>query len=167
MAISAIVGGTASRLGGGKFANGAVSAAFVHMYNAMGHPTYPSKKNFIEGFSEDVSRAYRALSMMVRSQGMGIRGLQPLTYSQAYDRVLIAEAHNDTMTLALFSLAGGFAGGAVLRAGYTYAMANPGIVTGGTVLVDRINNLINPSLPPTTPEGQIWFMWDHRDGNPH
>ena len=25
-------------LGGGKFANGAVSAAFVHMYNAMGHP---------------------------------------------------------------------------------------------------------------------------------
>jgi len=37
MAISAIVGGTASRLGGGKFANGAVSAAFVHMYNAMGH----------------------------------------------------------------------------------------------------------------------------------
>jgi len=37
MAISAIVGGTASRLGGGKFANGAVSAAFVHMYNYEAH----------------------------------------------------------------------------------------------------------------------------------
>ena len=29
----AIVGGTASELGGGKFANGAVSGAFVHMFN--------------------------------------------------------------------------------------------------------------------------------------
>lgn len=33
----AIVGGTASVLGGGKFANGAVSAAFVHMYNHRTH----------------------------------------------------------------------------------------------------------------------------------
>ena len=32
--IAAIVGGTASRLGGGKFANGAVTGAFVHMFNA-------------------------------------------------------------------------------------------------------------------------------------
>ena len=36
-ALAAIVGGTASELGGGKFANGAVTGAFVHMYNAMGH----------------------------------------------------------------------------------------------------------------------------------
>jgi len=32
--IAAIVGGTASKLGGGKFSNGAVSGAFVHMFNA-------------------------------------------------------------------------------------------------------------------------------------
>jgi len=32
--IAGIVGGTASALGGGKFANGAVSGAFVHMFNA-------------------------------------------------------------------------------------------------------------------------------------
>ena len=35
--ISAVVGGTAAALGGGKFANGAVSAAFVMMYNEMAH----------------------------------------------------------------------------------------------------------------------------------
>ncbi|CAA6816961.1 MAG: Unknown protein [uncultured Sulfurovum sp.] len=35
--ISAIVGGTASELGGGKFANGAVTGAFVFMYNDMAH----------------------------------------------------------------------------------------------------------------------------------
>ena len=29
-------GGTASKLGGGKFSNGAVSGAFVHMFNAEG-----------------------------------------------------------------------------------------------------------------------------------
>ena len=32
--ISGIVGGTASEIGGGKFSNGAVSGAFVHMFNA-------------------------------------------------------------------------------------------------------------------------------------
>ena len=35
-AIMAVVGGTASKLGGGKFSNGAVSGAFVHMFNAEG-----------------------------------------------------------------------------------------------------------------------------------
>ncbi len=33
-AIMAIVGGTTSEISGGKFANGAVTAAFVHLYNA-------------------------------------------------------------------------------------------------------------------------------------
>lgn len=32
--IASIVGGTASKLGGGKFSNGAVSGAFIHMFNA-------------------------------------------------------------------------------------------------------------------------------------
>jgi hypothetical protein len=37
VSMAAIVGGTASKLGGGKFANGAVSGAFVHMYNYTAH----------------------------------------------------------------------------------------------------------------------------------
>ena len=36
---SAIVGGTASLLGGGKFANGAFSGAFVYLFNEMAGPT--------------------------------------------------------------------------------------------------------------------------------
>jgi hypothetical protein len=39
MTLAAIVGGTASKLGGGKFANGAVSGAFVHIYNWTAHWT--------------------------------------------------------------------------------------------------------------------------------
>ncbi len=38
-AIASIVGGTASKIGGGKFSNGAVSGAFVHMFNAEGAGT--------------------------------------------------------------------------------------------------------------------------------
>ena len=34
--IASVIGGTGARLGGGKFANGAVSAAFVHLFNAEG-----------------------------------------------------------------------------------------------------------------------------------
>jgi len=34
--IMAVVGGTAAVVGGGKFANGALTAAFVHMFNAEG-----------------------------------------------------------------------------------------------------------------------------------
>ena len=36
LAISSIVGGTASVLGGGKFSNGATTAAFGYLYNALG-----------------------------------------------------------------------------------------------------------------------------------
>jgi hypothetical protein len=34
--IAAVAGGLASKWGGGKFANGAITAAFVHLYNAEG-----------------------------------------------------------------------------------------------------------------------------------
>ena len=40
--IASVIGGTAAELGGGKFANGAVSGAFVHMFNA--EAKYLSKK---------------------------------------------------------------------------------------------------------------------------
>ncbi len=41
--VAAVVGGTASKLGGGKFANGARTAAFAHLLNAEG--TNPHRKN--------------------------------------------------------------------------------------------------------------------------
>jgi hypothetical protein len=37
--ISAAIGGTAEALGGGKFANGAVTGAYVMMVNIWGHRT--------------------------------------------------------------------------------------------------------------------------------
>ena len=46
VAMSAIVGGTASELGGGKFANGAVTGAFVMMYNELGHENTLTQAQF-------------------------------------------------------------------------------------------------------------------------
>ncbi len=36
--VATAVGGTVSRITGGKFANGAITAALVHLYNAEGGP---------------------------------------------------------------------------------------------------------------------------------
>jgi filamentous hemagglutinin len=35
---AAVVGGTVSKLGGGKFANGATSATFAYVFNSLAHP---------------------------------------------------------------------------------------------------------------------------------
>jgi hypothetical protein len=43
---AAVVGGTASAVGGGKFGNGAVSAAFVYLFNHSAHDTGSSGKGF-------------------------------------------------------------------------------------------------------------------------
>ena len=53
-AIMSIVGGTASKLGGGKFSNGAVSGAFVHMFNA-------EQKGFIYGVKEFLKMIPKAI----------------------------------------------------------------------------------------------------------
>ena len=58
IAMSAVVGGTAGELGGGKFANGAVSAAFVMMFNEMGHPKIKSLFDFIKHYFEDGTPRY-------------------------------------------------------------------------------------------------------------
>jgi RHS repeat-associated protein len=37
VAMAAVIGGTVSKIGGGRFANGATSAAFVHVFNFLNH----------------------------------------------------------------------------------------------------------------------------------
>ena len=57
---TALLGGTASKLSGGKFANGAESAAFVHMFNALNrgiqkafdNNVYPKGKKYGDGYKE-------------------------------------------------------------------------------------------------------------------
>jgi len=51
--MSAIVGGTASEIGGGKFSNGVVSGAFVHMFNAEG--ILKSQKTYFSTFGANIT----------------------------------------------------------------------------------------------------------------
>jgi hypothetical protein len=52
--IAGIAGGTASELGGGKFANGAMAGAFVHMFNAEG--------GFREGIKKSLNTVWGKLT---------------------------------------------------------------------------------------------------------
>lgn len=42
-AANAVLSGTVSEIGGGKFANGAITSAFAMMFNEMMHPQAPCK----------------------------------------------------------------------------------------------------------------------------
>lgn len=42
--VAAVVGGTVSQITGGTFANGAMTAAFVHLFNAEGGGVSPKEK---------------------------------------------------------------------------------------------------------------------------
>jgi len=89
--MTAIAGGTASALGGGKFANGAMSTAFIMLFNEFGD-------KMIDGLNlEESSRKNRALAIQSKSQRGAIRGLSPLSYNKAYNRMLRIEGMNDTI----------------------------------------------------------------------
>ena len=100
-----MVGGTASAIGGGKFANGAVSSAMVYLFNdSASKGTYPSKDEMIKVDLKQL-RAMRVLSVMERSQRFSLRGLSPLSWTEASAVVAHMEATNgkilDTIGLGL------------------------------------------------------------------
>ncbi len=72
--ISAALGGTASMLTGGNFANGAVTAAFVTLFNTMAHsttPQVPVKLNLSEAERETVvDNIIKALNAERRRNGI-------------------------------------------------------------------------------------------------
>jgi len=53
---SSIVGGTASVLGGGKFANGAITGAYVMLFNEMMHDIEEKRKNLAESAKQEWSK---------------------------------------------------------------------------------------------------------------
>jgi len=73
--IAGVVGGTASEIGGGKFSNGAVSGAFVHMFNAES-----VAKKIVDSTSEAVSHYYNGGGEPVE---LGIRTKLALRTNQA------------------------------------------------------------------------------------
>ena len=69
IAVGATLGGTAEALGGGKFANGAITGAFVVLFNHLAHQdnnqsegdwptTKELERDFAESFKENVMETY-------------------------------------------------------------------------------------------------------------
>ena len=65
--ISAIVGGIASEIGGGKFANGAVGAAFVMMYNEWAHEKVLKKLTFAQAREHYIENTGKPLYVLASS----------------------------------------------------------------------------------------------------
>jgi len=93
--MAVIAGGTASVLGGGKFSNGAMSGAFIMMFNELAN-TYPSRDKLRQVDPKQL-RAMRVLAVMERSRNFPLRGMHPLSYSQANDVVSAMERLNGKM----------------------------------------------------------------------
>jgi len=62
---AAVVGGTASAIGGGKFANGAVSGAFTYMFNHAAHDNGRSGYSFSDGLKDATSGALQGAAAFV------------------------------------------------------------------------------------------------------
>ncbi|HHS93606.1 MAG TPA: hypothetical protein ENK82_09695 [Campylobacterales bacterium] len=82
-AIMSVVGGTASKLGGGKFSNGAVSGAFVHMFNseAGGHG---AKRKYDPKVHKKHAEMYDSLA-----KNTGRLGVVVYTVNKRYGALLI------------------------------------------------------------------------------
>lgn len=60
MIVAAVAGGTAAELGGGKFANGALSAAFTDMFNHYGNDVFDAGSGVAMGILEGFTVSYNA-----------------------------------------------------------------------------------------------------------
>jgi RHS repeat-associated protein len=132
VAASAIVGGTASVIGGGKFANGAVSGAFIWMFNRAMHPDAPAiMKN---------SRYYDEKNMEVLKE----------YYSEKAKLRRGVQAGKDVKVFVLTTsgvMIGGGVGGIATRGLYRYAMMNPDKVLLGMEGIGIADNLFLGGTP--------------------
>ena len=128
-AIMAIIGGTFARLGGGKFANGAMSAAFVHLFNGEAIRFIKAKLPTTEEL-----RKRRALYIMKKFK---IAYRTKISYKQAYALTLPRTYPTLQRYGKMFLVgAGAFVIALAAPEVYAYAMANPETIAIGTEIFD-------------------------------
>jgi len=124
VAAAAIAGGTASAIGGGKFANGAMSGAFIMLFNDLAH-SYPSKLNKLSLSSWKYGTNGRYKTWLVNGQDTGMSQYAPFEYyngKSPADRFFngvgnFIARHPDEVGLALSVSAAATSGGASLLFG--------------------------------------------------
>ncbi|PWQ95272.1 hypothetical protein [Leucothrix arctica] len=83
-AVSSVVGGTISRVSGGKFANGAITAAFTHLFNAetakkitWDKLSLAQKRNVVSGVGSDYDRLLKDYGNMTDKEIGALLGINP------------------------------------------------------------------------------------------
>ncbi|NCA87236.1 MAG: hypothetical protein EOM83_17025 [Clostridia bacterium] len=71
VALSAALGGTAEVLGGGKFANGAVTGAYVMMFNHLMHEWHPTRTGAAKNAAEKTTTTGNETSVLVYKDDSG------------------------------------------------------------------------------------------------
>jgi len=69
--IAAVIGGTAEALGGGKFANGAVTGAYVMMLNHLMHEWHPTRKEAAASAQDKTLETGNETSVLVFQDDQG------------------------------------------------------------------------------------------------
>ena len=120
----AVVGGTASVLGGGKFANGAMSGAFMHLFNYEYKDALRAKQILEAKGYKNLSIKYgghgKNSYMVVDKRGFMYGGYLPeeIQSAQSFGRALMIPY--------------GIVGGGILRGGYVFTMMYPEVTVGAT-----------------------------------
>ena len=125
-AIMAIIGGTFARLGGGKFANGAMSAAFVHLFNYEYKDAVRTKR-ILE------AKGYGKRGLYIEYAGYGknsyyVKDRNGFIYGGYLpEEIKQAESFGRALMIPY-----GIVGGGLLRGGYMFTMMHPEVAIGAS-----------------------------------
>ena len=94
---AAVVGGTASAIGGGKFANGAVSGAFTYLFNYLEHESFKADLAFYDNSDKLTKEERESVAQAAQRYGakaVGVSSLDEVVEylkenSHPYDRILL------------------------------------------------------------------------------
>ena len=178
---SAMVGGTVSVIGGGKFANGAVTSAFQFMFNHVLHPD--PLTGMPAEMIDKINRAVKSATVKLKhalnpdewewlkTAKSDIRASNAQMARLGRGIVDIATRINAHAHPAAKGVLGAAFGIVLTPVGlrvYGAAMANPeAVILTTETMIPIANDVLNYSMPPDTFWGQIKFFWDHRDLEPH
>ena len=136
--IMAIIGGTFAKLGGGKFANGAMSAAFVHLFNYEYKDAVRTKR-ILE------AKGYKGLRIEYGNHGKNsyyVKDERGFIYG-GYLPEEIKQA--ESFGRALMIPYG--VGGGLLRGGYMFTMMHPEVTIGTGVLIENLDGYYGGTSP--------------------
>lgn len=148
-AIAAAIGGTASRIGGGKFANGAVTGAFVHLFNDEAREHYRGKREAIITYKfGDNAADFSKEADVTASAGTGSIHITAFGVADAIEKVSAEADANGKFDRIVFDDHGSKATGPVFDRQWPWILASK--EDGAAAMMQKLSSALKPN-------GTIWF----------